>query len=277
MDSSKIGGIIAAKRRALGLTQQALAEKLHISFQAVSKWENGTANPDIEMLPQIAGILGTTTDALLGYSAAAVSIYEARYQQEGYYWGLVPNRLCYEVLQKKPPIKPWRVLDIGCGEGKDAVFLARNGYRVSAFDISETGIAKAKALAEKVGVHVDFFLADAADYRSEEEFDIIYSSGVLHFVAPKVRQELFDYLKARTAPDGLHALNAFVEKPFIQRADDGDRKVRQLWKSGELFMYYHDWMFLRADEEIFDCNSGGIPHKHCMDILVAKRGVELAV
>lgn len=41
MDSSKIGGIIAAKRRALGLTQQALAEKLHISFQAVSKWENG--------------------------------------------------------------------------------------------------------------------------------------------------------------------------------------------------------------------------------------------
>ncbi len=69
------------------------------------------------MLPQIAGILGTITDALLGYSAAAVSIYEARYQGEGYYWGLVPNRLCYEVLMKKPPVKPWHVLDIGCGAG----------------------------------------------------------------------------------------------------------------------------------------------------------------
>ncbi len=118
---------------------------------------------------------------------------------------------------------------------------------------------------------MDFFLADAADYRPEEEFDIIYSSGVLHFVAVGVRQELFDHLKSHTAPDGLHAVNVFVEKPFIRRADDKDG-CRQLWKSGELFMYYHDWMFLRADEEIFDCNSGGVPHKHCMDILVAKRG-----
>lgn len=271
MDSINIGSIIAAKRKALGLTQQALAEKLHISFQAVSKWENKTANPDIEMLPQIAGILGTTTDALLGYSAAAVSIYEARYQGEEYYWGLVPNRLCYEVLRKKPPVKPWRVLEIGCGEGKDAVFLARNGYQVSAFDVAEAGLSKARALAGKVGVHVDFFRADAADYRADGEYDIVYSSGVLHFVAPGVRQELFDNLKEHTAPDGLHAINAFVEKPFIRRADDGERKDRQLWKSGELFMYYHDWMFLRADEEIFDCNSDGIPHKHCMDILVAQK------
>ena len=43
MDSGKIGSIIAAKRKALGLTQQALAERLHISFQAVSKWENGVS------------------------------------------------------------------------------------------------------------------------------------------------------------------------------------------------------------------------------------------
>ena len=271
MDSSKIGKIIAAKRKALGLTQQALAERLHISFQAVSKWENGTANPDIEMLPQLAGLLGTTTDALLGYSAAAVSIYEARYQGEGYYWGLVPNRLCYEVLQKKPPVKPWRVLDIGCGEGKDAVFLARNGYQVSAFDVAQAGLDKGRELAQKTGVHVDFFRANASDYRPEGEFDIIYSSGILHFIAPDVRGELMESLKEHTSVDGLCALNVFVEKPFISRADDGERKDRYLWKSGELFGYYHDWLFLHTDEEVFDCNSGGVPHKHCMDILVAKK------
>ncbi len=44
MDSGKICSIIAAKRKALGLTQQALAERLHISFQAVSKWENGVSH-----------------------------------------------------------------------------------------------------------------------------------------------------------------------------------------------------------------------------------------
>lgn len=39
--------------------------------------------------------------------------------------GVNPNYLCYELMQKKPPIKPLKVLDVGCGEGKDAVFLAK--------------------------------------------------------------------------------------------------------------------------------------------------------
>lgn len=40
-------------------------------------------------------------------------------------------------MKLRPPIKPYRVLDMGCGEGKDAVFLARNGYQVTAFDVAE--------------------------------------------------------------------------------------------------------------------------------------------
>ena len=44
-----------------------------------------------------------------------------------------------------PPTRPLKVLDIGCGEGKDAVFFARNGYDVTAFDLSKEGIEKGKA------------------------------------------------------------------------------------------------------------------------------------
>jgi 2-polyprenyl-3-methyl-5-hydroxy-6-metoxy-1,4-benzoquinol methylase len=47
-----------------------------------------------------------------------------------------------------PPVKPLKLLDIGCGEGKDSVFLAKNGYIVTAFDIAEAGIEKAKRLAD---------------------------------------------------------------------------------------------------------------------------------
>ena len=43
-------------------------------------------------------------------------------------------------MRIKPPVKPYKVIDIGCGEGKDAVFLARNGYDVTAFDVSEQGL-----------------------------------------------------------------------------------------------------------------------------------------
>ena len=52
-------------RRAAGLTQEALAEKLGVSSQAVSKWENDQSCPDITLLPELAKILGCTTDELL--------------------------------------------------------------------------------------------------------------------------------------------------------------------------------------------------------------------
>jgi len=39
----------------------------------------------------------------------------------------------------------------------------------------------------------------------------------------------------------------------------------------ELFMHYHDWKLHKEEEIIFDCNSGGIPHQHCMDIMIAEK------
>ena len=65
LDMQKIGGFIAEKRRQHGLTQQQLAGQLNISFQAISKWENGTASPNIELLTELATVLGVTADELL--------------------------------------------------------------------------------------------------------------------------------------------------------------------------------------------------------------------
>lgn len=78
--------------------------------------------------------------------------------------GLMPNRICYDIMKILPPIKPYRVLDLGCGEGKDAVFLAKCGYAVTASDLSEQGIEKAKKLAEHNKVEVRLFKADIFDY-----------------------------------------------------------------------------------------------------------------
>lgn len=58
-----IGSMIMSKRKALGYTQQTLADKLNVSFQAVSKWENGTNYPEMEMLPMIASVLDTSIDS----------------------------------------------------------------------------------------------------------------------------------------------------------------------------------------------------------------------
>lgn len=269
---NKIGEIINKKRTGLGLTQAQLADALNVSFQSVSKWENNAAYPDIEKLPELAAILQTTVDVLLGYRGA-VADYDSRYATEDYYWGFTPNRLCFEIMKLLPPIKPYRVLDVGCGEGKDAVFLAKCGYLVTAFDISEAGIEKSKRLAEHNHVHVDFFKVDVMDFQFDRDYDIIFSSGVLHFIQPAYREELCMRLKAHTASGGFNVLNVFVQKPFIVRAPDStrDESLRSPWRSGELFGYYHDWLFHTCREEIFDCMSGGTPHKHCMDSLIAQR------
>lgn len=267
-----IGKIIMTKRKSLGYTQQMLAEKLHISFQAISKWENGTSCPEIELLPALAKALETSVDALLGYQAVTNMDYENRYNTDNYYWGIQPNPLCYEIMRWKPPTSPLKVLDVGCGEGKDAVFLARNGYVVSAFDITEKGIEKGKILAERCGTYVNFFRADIMDFRIEEKYDIIFSSGVFHFIAPDLRQGLMENLKDHTKDNGINVLNVFVKKPFIAAPpDEVDGENRFCWKSGELFTHYHDWKFHKMEEVIFDCNSGGTPHQHCMDIMIAEK------
>lgn len=63
-----LGKRIAASRKRLGLTQDALAEQLGVTAQAVSKWENDQSCPDITMLPKLSEIFDITTDALLGVS-----------------------------------------------------------------------------------------------------------------------------------------------------------------------------------------------------------------
>lgn len=72
MDTLKIGRYIQQLRKTAGMTQKDLAEKLDISFQAVSKWENGDALPDTGILLDLCDVLNTTADKLLnGGSLAA--------------------------------------------------------------------------------------------------------------------------------------------------------------------------------------------------------------
>ncbi|MDE7325258.1 MAG: phosphoribosylformylglycinamidine cyclo-ligase [Lachnospiraceae bacterium] len=84
LDSIKIGKFIMDKRKSLGLTQQQLADRLNVSFQAISKWENGTTYPNIEILKDLATLLDVSVDEILSgnekntedlsYSKAGVDI-----------------------------------------------------------------------------------------------------------------------------------------------------------------------------------------------------------
>lgn len=196
--------------------------------------------------------------------------YDEKYDQQGYYWGLRPSAMCFEVLKRMPPDRHLTLLDIGCGEGRNAVFFARNGYNVAAFDLSQKGIAKTRRLADQANVQIKTFQANVNEFRLQEEFDILFSTGSLHYILPSLRSEVFENYKRFTRPGGLNVFSVFVKKPFIGKAPDGEPTAHK-WISGELFTYYHDWLIEYCTEEIFDCASSGVPHKHAVNRMIARK------
>ena len=77
----KVGENIRALRQRKGLTQEQVAQQLGVTYQAVSKWENGTNTPDIALLPEIAAFFGVTIDALYGREEKNNTVFSC--EQEG--------------------------------------------------------------------------------------------------------------------------------------------------------------------------------------------------
>ena len=91
--------------------------------------------------------------------AAQAAEWDARYgEHDQAMWSGRPNgRLVVEVGD----LSPGRVLDVGCGEGADAIWLAQQGWTVTAIDISDVAVGRAREAAERVGVTVEWIIGDA--------------------------------------------------------------------------------------------------------------------
>ncbi len=86
-------------------------------------------------------------------------------------------------------IKPCRAIDLGCGTGANAVYLAQNGFEVTGVDLSEAAIEKARARAREAGVQVDLFVDDLTDLRHVSgTFDFLLDYGVLDDLRPNQRE-----------------------------------------------------------------------------------------
>lgn len=89
-----------------------------------------------------------------------------RYSSSELVWSAEPNRF---LVAEVGELEPGRALDLACGEGRNAVWLAERGWKVTGVDFSAVGLAKARRLAESRGVEVEWILADVLDYRPRAE------------------------------------------------------------------------------------------------------------
>ena len=259
-------------RRSRNLSQKDLADQLSISFQSVSKWENGSSFPSISLIPAIAGILKVSCDLLIGHEdLSAQNKYNDLYRSENYFWPTDPHTISYKLLELCPPKDYRNVLELGCGEGGDAVFFGVNRYHVTAIDNAPSGIEKGKKMADNYNVSVNFLCADIRSYYSKNQFDLVYGHRILHFLSPEERATVVNRYKDMTRVGGIHAFTIPVSgKFFLPPAPDSEDKVYR-YKSGELFSLYYDWEILHVSEEIVDCNSSGSPHKHCINTIIARK------
>jgi len=198
--------------------------------------------------------------------------YDRRYDQEDYYWGVKPSATCYKILDLVPADHTIKLLDVGCGEGRNAVFFASRGFDVTAFDTSPIGVEKTKRLANKSQVQLEVFVADINDFRLSETFDVIFSTGVLQYIPMEMRSEIVGNYRRFTSPNGINALSVFVKKPFIAGAPDAE-STSHSWISGELLTHYRDWRIEFTSEEIFDCMSSGVPHQHAISRVIARKEI----
>ena len=138
-------------------------------------------------------------------SSFAREDWNARYAQKELLWTAEPNR---RFATEVAGVEPGRALDVACGEGRNAVWLAEHGWRVTGVDFSDVALAKGAELAARRGVEVEFVLADVCEYEPEPgAFDLV---GVLYLQLPA--DELLELIHSFDL-DGLHATELIGRRP----------------------------------------------------------------
>jgi tellurite methyltransferase len=193
--------------------------------------------------------------------------YDHKYSAEESYWGRQPSSIARILFQKFPPQNDQKLLDVGCGEGRDSVFFARSGYHVTGFDSSAEGIEKSLAWADELKLSIDFFPADINEYRLQESYDVIFASGALHYIPPPLREEVLSNYKRFTTSGGIHAFTVPIFKPFLPKDPQAD-DLEHNWRSGEILTHYHDWKIEFFTEQILDDDRSG--YKFPVNRLIAR-------
>ncbi|KRB58061.1 bifunctional 2-polyprenyl-6-hydroxyphenol methylase/3-demethylubiquinol 3-O-methyltransferase UbiG [Flavobacterium sp. Root186] len=182
--------------------------------------------------------------------------WDDRYSSEEFAYGEDPNNYLKEQLEK---LNPGAILFPAEGEGRNAIFAAKSGWKVSAFDISEEGKNKALKLAETNNVSIDYQVGEleTLDFQ-EEQFDaiaLIYA----HFPA-EIKSAIHKQLDKLLRKNGIIIFEAFSKKHLEYLAVNdkvgGPKDIESLFSIEEIKADFPNYEIIQLEETEIELNEG---------------------
>jgi len=152
-----------------------------------------------------------------------------------------------EVLAATALVPPGKTLDLGCGNGRNSLYLAANGYSVTAWDKNPMSIANIERIKEAEGLeNLEIATVDLNALTFEGEYDFILSTVVMMFLEAQTIPGLIANMQRTTVPGGYNLIVAAMDTedfpctvgfPFA-------------FKAGELAEYYSGWEVVKYNEDV---------------------------
>ena len=182
--------------------------------------------------------------------------WDSRYKDDAFAFGKEPNDYFKQQISE---LKPGKLLMPAEGEGRNAVYAATLGWDVSAFDMSSEGKIKAEALADDLGVHIDYKVGELSQINYlESEFDAI-GLVYVHFpsnLRTKYHQQLTQFLK----PGGILILEGFNKKHLqfnsVNPKAGGPKNIDMLFSSEELKSDFSNCDIIELEEKEVELKEG---------------------
>lgn len=182
--------------------------------------------------------------------------WDERYSNEEFAYGEKPNNYLKEQIEK---LNPGSILFPAEGEGRNAVFAAKLGWKVSAFDISEEGKNKALKLAKANSVSIDYQIGELETLNfKKDQFDaiaLIYA----HFPA-EIKSKIHKQLDKLLRKDGIVIFEAFSKKhlEYVTKNEKvgGPKDIESLFSIEEIKVDFPNYEIIELEEKEIELNEG---------------------
>ncbi len=156
------------------------------------------------------------------------AFWDERYSATDLVWSAAANQF---VMQECEALTPGSALDLACGEGRNAVWLATQGWSVTAVDFSSVGLAKGTEMAHSAGVDVEWVHADVLTWEARRVYDLVL---LVYLQLPAAeRHAVLQKAAAVTAPGGSIVVVAH-DVTNLGRGVGGPQSAEVLWSVEEV-------------------------------------------